>query len=144
MDPNGTSDLMLPPGVPAAHAARHQRPVGPHPGGGLRDAGAAGGAAAAWISRAGIQLAQNHADPLADAGYHVIAPDQRGYGGTTGWDSAFDGDVASFRNAAYARDALGVVSALGYRSVAVSSAMISDPWWPPTAPCSGPTCSARW
>ena len=23
---------------------------------------------------------------LADAGYHVVAPDQRGYGRTTGWD----------------------------------------------------------
>ncbi|MGI3776605.1 MAG: alpha/beta fold hydrolase [Janthinobacterium lividum] len=53
--------------------------------------------------------------PLADAGYHVIAPDQRGYGGTTGWD---DGDVASFRTHAFARDALGVLSALGLRSVA--------------------------
>jgi pimeloyl-ACP methyl ester carboxylesterase len=35
--------------------------------------------------------------PLADAGYHVIAPDQRGYGSTTGWDDRYDGDVASFR-----------------------------------------------
>lgn len=56
--------------------------------------------------------------PLAAAGYHVIAPDQRGYGGTTGWDGRYDGNVASFRNAAYARDAMGVVFALGYRSVA--------------------------
>ena len=24
--------------------------------------------------------------PLADAGFHVIGPDQRGYGRTTGWD----------------------------------------------------------
>src|SRR3984957_8484557 len=24
---------------------------------------------------------------LAEAGYHVIAPDQRGYGRTTGWDA---------------------------------------------------------
>ena len=56
--------------------------------------------------------------PLAEAGYHVIAPDQRGYGSTTGWVGHYDGDVASFRTHAYARDALGVVSALGYRSVA--------------------------
>src|SRR5262245_22747821 len=28
--------------------------------------------------------------PLAAAGYHVIAPDQRGYGRTSGWDDAFD------------------------------------------------------
>ena len=25
--------------------------------------------------------------PLAAAGFHVIAPDQRGYGRTTGWDA---------------------------------------------------------
>ena len=53
--------------------------------------------------------------PLADAGFHVIAPDQRGYGATTGWDA---GDVAAFRTHAFACDALGVVSALGLRSVA--------------------------
>jgi pimeloyl-ACP methyl ester carboxylesterase len=28
--------------------------------------------------------------PLAAAGYHVIAPDQRGYGRTTGWDGSYD------------------------------------------------------
>ncbi len=27
--------------------------------------------------------------PLAAAGYHVIAPDQRGYGRTTGWDDSY-------------------------------------------------------
>ena len=31
--------------------------------------------------------------PLAAAGYHVIAPDQRGYGRTTGWDGRYDGCV---------------------------------------------------
>jgi pimeloyl-ACP methyl ester carboxylesterase len=56
--------------------------------------------------------------PLAAAGYHVVAPDQRGYGATTGWDDRYDGDVASFRTHSYARDALGVVEALGHRSVA--------------------------
>src|ERR1700688_357277 len=35
--------------------------------------------------------------PLAQAGFHVVAPDQRGYGRTTGWDDAYDGDLASFR-----------------------------------------------
>ncbi|WP_368860316.1 alpha/beta fold hydrolase [Caballeronia sp. BR00000012568055] len=55
---------------------------------------------------------------LAEAGYHVIAPDQRGYGGTKGWDDRYDGEVASFRTHAFARDALAVVSAMGYRSVA--------------------------
>jgi pimeloyl-ACP methyl ester carboxylesterase len=54
---------------------------------------------------------------LAEAGYHVIAPDQRGYGRTTGWDGDFDGDLNSFRLTNLVRDALGLVSAFGYRSV---------------------------
>jgi pimeloyl-ACP methyl ester carboxylesterase len=54
---------------------------------------------------------------LAAAGYHVIAPDQRGYGRTTGWDADYDGDLAPFRLLNLVRDALGLVSAFGYRSV---------------------------
>ena len=54
---------------------------------------------------------------LAEAGYHVIAPDQRGYGRTTGWDADYDGDLASFRLLNLVRDALGLVSAFGYRTV---------------------------
>lgn len=56
--------------------------------------------------------------PLAAAGYHVVAPDQRGYGRTTGWDPDYDGDLASFRMLNLTRDVLGLVAALGYRSVA--------------------------
>lgn len=56
--------------------------------------------------------------PLAAAGFHVVAPDQRGYGRTTGWDRSYDGDVASFRLFNLVRDALGLVAALGYSSVA--------------------------
>src|SRR3984957_6490210 len=54
---------------------------------------------------------------LAAAGYHVIAPDQRGYGRTTGWNAEYDGDLAPFRLTNLVRDALGLVSAFGYRSV---------------------------
>jgi pimeloyl-ACP methyl ester carboxylesterase len=55
---------------------------------------------------------------LADAGYHVVAPDQRGYGRTTGWgDDAYDVDISPFRMLNLVRDALGLVSALGHRSV---------------------------
>lgn len=54
---------------------------------------------------------------LAEAGYHVIAPDQRGYGRTTGWDSSYDGDLSAFRVSNLVRDALGLLSAFGYRSV---------------------------
>ena len=57
--------------------------------------------------------------PLADAGYHVMAPDQRGYGRTTGWDSDYDGDLDSFRRLNVVRDALGLVYALGHKAVAV-------------------------
>jgi pimeloyl-ACP methyl ester carboxylesterase len=56
--------------------------------------------------------------PLAHAGYHVVAPDQRGYGRTSGWDGNYDGDVASFRVFNLVRDTLGLVCALGYRTVA--------------------------
>ncbi len=56
--------------------------------------------------------------PLAAAGYHAVAPDQRGYGRTTGWDDHYDGDLDSFRLPNLVRDALGLVSALGYRCVA--------------------------
>jgi pimeloyl-ACP methyl ester carboxylesterase len=54
---------------------------------------------------------------LADAGYHVIAPDQRGYGRTTGWSADYDGDLSPFRFINLARDAIGLVSAFGYQNV---------------------------
>lgn len=56
--------------------------------------------------------------PLAAAGYHVIAPDQRGYGRTTGWDGAYDADPDPFRMLNMVRDATALVFALGYRDVA--------------------------
>lgn len=54
---------------------------------------------------------------LAAAGYHVIAPDQRGYGRTTGWSTDYDGDLAPFRLTNLVRDALGLVYAFGHRKV---------------------------
>ena len=56
--------------------------------------------------------------PLAEAGFHVIAPDQRGYGRTTGWKDDYDGDLNSFRPLNLVRDTMGLVAALGYSSVA--------------------------
>lgn len=50
---------------------------------------------------------------LAAAGYRVVAPDQRGYGRTTGWDGAYDGDVQSFRPMNLVTDMLALVSRLG-------------------------------
>jgi pimeloyl-ACP methyl ester carboxylesterase len=55
---------------------------------------------------------------LAAAGYYVVAPDQRGYGRTTGWDSDYDGDLGSFRPLNLLRDTLGLLHALGRRDVA--------------------------
>jgi pimeloyl-ACP methyl ester carboxylesterase len=55
--------------------------------------------------------------PLAEAGYHVVAPDQRGYGRTTGWDADYEGDLASFSMLNLVRDVLALVAALGYPSV---------------------------
>jgi pimeloyl-ACP methyl ester carboxylesterase len=55
---------------------------------------------------------------LAAAGFHVVAPDQRGYGRTTGWDGDYDGDPLSFRFLNLVRDVVGLVFALGRSSVA--------------------------
>ncbi len=64
--------------------------------------------------------------PIASAGFHVVAPDQRGYGRTTGWDGGYDGDLGSFGILNLVRDTLALVSALGYRSVA---AVVGDVTW---------------
>jgi len=55
--------------------------------------------------------------PLARAGFHVIAPDLRGYGRSGGTDVTFDDDLAPFTLLNKVRDMLGLVSAIGYRSV---------------------------
>ncbi|KAJ5609645.1 hypothetical protein N7528_010212 [Penicillium herquei] len=56
---------------------------------------------------------------LAHAGFHAIAPDQRGFGRTTGWDTrSFEGvDLASFSLTNLVRDIVVLVHALGHRSV---------------------------
>jgi pimeloyl-ACP methyl ester carboxylesterase len=55
---------------------------------------------------------------LAAAGYHVVAPDQRGYGRTTGWDGRFEADLAPYRLFNLAKDVLAMVRALGLTDVA--------------------------
>jgi pimeloyl-ACP methyl ester carboxylesterase len=54
---------------------------------------------------------------LADAGFHVIAPDQRGYGRTTGWSADYDTDLAPFRMPNLVRDQLALLHALGIARV---------------------------
>src|SRR3954468_6208631 len=56
--------------------------------------------------------------PIAAAGYHVIAPDLRGYGRTGGTDVKFDDDLSPWRTLNEVTDMLALVSAFGYRSVA--------------------------
>ena len=55
---------------------------------------------------------------LATAGYHVIAPDQRGFGRTTGWDPDYDGDVDSYRPLNLVRDVTALLDRCGLHSVA--------------------------
>ena len=56
--------------------------------------------------------------PLAAAGYHVMAPDQRGYGRSGGTDVTYDADLAPFSTFNRVRDMLALTSALGHRSLA--------------------------
>ncbi|MFV0296209.1 MAG: alpha/beta fold hydrolase [Hyphomicrobiaceae bacterium] len=54
--------------------------------------------------------------PLAAQGYHVIAPDQRGYGRTTGWLDGYDQDLRPFAMLNLAKDAVALLFALGIRT----------------------------
>ncbi|CAI6340754.1 unnamed protein product [Periconia digitata] len=57
--------------------------------------------------------------PLASAGYHVVAFDQRGYGRTTGWDDSTytKTDFSQFNYSNLVRDVVVFVAALGHTSV---------------------------
>jgi pimeloyl-ACP methyl ester carboxylesterase len=57
--------------------------------------------------------------PLAKAGYHVIAPDQRGYGKSGGTDVKFDDDLTPFATLNRVRDMMSLINALGHRNVAL-------------------------
>jgi len=50
---------------------------------------------------------------LAEAGYYVVAPDQRGYGRTTGADTRYDTDLAPFRRLSLVEDLAALLKALG-------------------------------
>ena len=55
--------------------------------------------------------------PLAEQGYHVIAPDVRGYGRSSNTDVQFTDDLHPFSTLNKIQDMLALVAALGYRSV---------------------------
>ena len=56
---------------------------------------------------------------LAAAGFHAIAPDQRGYGETTGWDNRYDTGLEAFCVLNLVEDAAALVKRLGLASVHV-------------------------
>lgn len=55
--------------------------------------------------------------PLAAQGFHVVAPDQRGYGRTTGWAQGYDIDLNSFGILNLVTDMVDLITTLGYRQV---------------------------
>jgi pimeloyl-ACP methyl ester carboxylesterase len=56
--------------------------------------------------------------PVANAGYHVIAPDVRGYGRSGGTEVKYDDDLRPFRTLNKVHDMVSLVAAFGYRNVA--------------------------
>ncbi|MEL6374574.1 MAG: alpha/beta hydrolase [Pseudomonadota bacterium] len=68
--------------------------------------------------------------PLARLGFRVVAPDQRGYGQTTGWVDGFDGDVESYRLVRLAGDAVAFLAAIGARD---ATAVIGHDFGSPVA-----------
>ena len=56
--------------------------------------------------------------PIAAAGYHVVAPDLRGYGRSGGTDVRFDDDLSPWATLNEVTDMVALVSAFGYRSMA--------------------------
>lgn len=56
--------------------------------------------------------------PLAQAGFHVVAADQRGHGRTTGWDPSYDGSTHPFGFLNVVTDTLALAATLGRKQVA--------------------------
>ena len=55
--------------------------------------------------------------PIAELGFHVVAPDQRGYGQTSGHSLGYDVDLSEFGMVNLAEDVVGLVKALGHKQV---------------------------
>ena len=73
---------------------------------------------------------RNQLLPLAAAGYHVIAPDLRGYGRSASGPVRFDDDLLPYTWLNRVSDVLGLVRALGFERVA---AVVGHDWGGPTA-----------
>lgn len=73
---------------------------------------------------------RNQLLPLAAAGFHVIAPDARGYGRSASKPVTFEDPLAAYSTVNRVADVLGLVRALGYEKVA---AVVGHDWGGPTA-----------
>jgi pimeloyl-ACP methyl ester carboxylesterase len=73
---------------------------------------------------------RNQLLPLAAAGYHVIAPDLRGYGRSASAPVQYDDDLLPYTGLNRVSDILGLVRALGFERVA---AVVGHDWGGPTA-----------
>ncbi len=73
---------------------------------------------------------RNQLLPLARAGFHVVAPDLRGYGLSASRPVTFDDDLLPYSMLNRVGDVLGLVRALGYERVAT---VIGHDWGGPTA-----------
>ncbi|WP_331609173.1 alpha/beta hydrolase [Povalibacter sp.] len=73
---------------------------------------------------------RNQLLPLAHAGFHVVAPDLRGYGRSATRAVAYSDDLLPYSMLNRVSDVLGVVRALGYAEVA---SVIGHDWGAPTA-----------
>jgi pimeloyl-ACP methyl ester carboxylesterase len=73
---------------------------------------------------------RNQLLPLAQAGFHVIAPDLRGYGRSVKTPVTFDDDILQYSRMNLVTDVVGLVHALGYAKVA---GVIGHDWGSPVA-----------
>ena len=55
--------------------------------------------------------------PLSDAGYYVIAPDQRGYGYTEGWNNNYEGDISEYEISNLITDIISLIYSLEKKSI---------------------------